>query len=354
MRPRARPGTPPSPTGARCQAIRTRCSTARSRSTSPRSRRRSPGAPAPSMWSASTGASPIPATVHDASGATRCRRRSTTWTSSRRADRGHAGRLGVHRLLHQQPHLGPARRRRGGERAQGGADRAGLDRAGLRERQAPGGGRGARPGVQVGRLRVARARLLDVPRHEQRDACRRASAASRPRTATSSAARGRAHARIWPAPPWPRPRRSAGTSSTCASWRHRKLPIMDPLTKLVGPAAPMLIDNVNTDTIAPMFTPATAGQPRALRAVAGRVGASIVRQLALRRAGPRTPGLCAQSRAIPVGEISDWRREFRLRLLARYGAQNAERLWHPVRRGAELRRHISRQLLQNWHTSDGS
>ena len=38
---------------------------------------------------------------------------------------------------------------------------------------------------------------------------------------------------------------------------------MEPLTTLVGPAAPMLMPNINTDAIAPMFTPATAGQPRA-------------------------------------------------------------------------------------------
>ena len=42
---------------------------------------------------------------------------------ARRADRGHAGRLGLHRLLHQQPHLRPARSGRGGEGAQGGRKR---------------------------------------------------------------------------------------------------------------------------------------------------------------------------------------------------------------------------------------
>ena len=37
---------------------------------------------------------------------------------------------------------------------------------------------------------------------------------------------------------------------------------MEPLKTLDGPAAPMLIPNINTDAIAPMFTPGTAGQPR--------------------------------------------------------------------------------------------
>lgn len=39
---------------------------------------------------------------------------------------------------------------------------------------------------------------------------------------------------------------------------------MNALTTLIGPAAPLLIANINTDTIAPMYTPATAGQPQSL------------------------------------------------------------------------------------------
>jgi 3-isopropylmalate/(R)-2-methylmalate dehydratase small subunit len=38
---------------------------------------------------------------------------------------------------------------------------------------------------------------------------------------------------------------------------------MEALTTLIGPAAPMLVPDINTDAIAPMYTPATAGQPRA-------------------------------------------------------------------------------------------
>ena len=38
---------------------------------------------------------------------------------------------------------------------------------------------------------------------------------------------------------------------------------MSALTILSGPAAPLMIDNINTDMIAPMYTPGTAGQPRA-------------------------------------------------------------------------------------------
>jgi 3-isopropylmalate/(R)-2-methylmalate dehydratase small subunit len=37
---------------------------------------------------------------------------------------------------------------------------------------------------------------------------------------------------------------------------------MPSLTLVAGPAAPMLLPNINTDSIAPFYRPATAGQPR--------------------------------------------------------------------------------------------
>lgn len=39
---------------------------------------------------------------------------------------------------------------------------------------------------------------------------------------------------------------------------------MEPLNQLTGPAAALTADNINTDMIAPMFTPGTAGQPRGM------------------------------------------------------------------------------------------
>jgi 3-isopropylmalate/(R)-2-methylmalate dehydratase small subunit len=38
---------------------------------------------------------------------------------------------------------------------------------------------------------------------------------------------------------------------------------MEPLVTLRGPAAPLMVENINTDMIAPMSTPANAGKPRA-------------------------------------------------------------------------------------------
>src|SRR3972149_6985208 len=73
-------------------------------------------------------------------------------------------------LRHERPPRGPARRGAGGP----GAPRAGarLGRARLGPRQARGRGRGARPRLRPGRLRVARGGLLDVRRHERRDGAR--------------------------------------------------------------------------------------------------------------------------------------------------------------------------------------
>ena len=69
---------------------------------------------------------------------------------------------------------------------------------------------GLRRRLPRGRLRVARRRLLDVPRHEPRHPAARASAAPRPRTATSRDARARAAAPTWSARRWRRRPRSTG------------------------------------------------------------------------------------------------------------------------------------------------
>ena len=82
---------------------------------------------------------------------------------ARRADRRHAGRLGLHRLMHQQPAERSAGRGRDRARPQGCAGRPGLGRAGFGDRQARCGRRRAGQGLYRCRLRMARARMLDVP-----------------------------------------------------------------------------------------------------------------------------------------------------------------------------------------------
>ena len=84
---------------------------------------------------------------------------------------GHAGRRRVHRQLHQRPDRGHPRGRRASRAGrQRGRRRAGDGGAGLRPGEAAGRGRGAGPRAHRRRLRVARGGLLDVPRHEPRQA----------------------------------------------------------------------------------------------------------------------------------------------------------------------------------------
>ena len=99
-----------------------------------------------------------------------------------------------------------------GRKVADGVERDG--RARLPAGQGPGRGRGTRPHLPRGRLRLARGRLLDVPGHEPRHPAARASAAPRPPTATSRAARAAAGAPISSPRRWPPPPPSRGASST--------------------------------------------------------------------------------------------------------------------------------------------
>src|SRR2546425_1244574 len=81
---------------------------------------------------------------------------------------GHANRRRVHRVVHQRTSLGSRRGRACGAGPSCRAARQGARRTGLAGHQSRGGGAGAASGVHRRRLRVARCRLLDVPRHEHR------------------------------------------------------------------------------------------------------------------------------------------------------------------------------------------
>ena len=83
----------------------------------------------------------------------------------RRADRPR-----VHRLVHQRPHRGPARRRRDRARPQGRVERVGHGRAGLRPGEGPGREGRSRQDLPRGGLRMAHPGLLDVPGDERRPA----------------------------------------------------------------------------------------------------------------------------------------------------------------------------------------
>src|SRR5690606_14656673 len=75
------------------------------------------------------------------------------------------------------------------------------------------------------------------------------SAAPRPRTAISKARRGRAGARTWSAPPWPRRPPWPATSSTSAISAESL--IMQAFTTHEGLVAPLDRENVDTDLIIP-------------------------------------------------------------------------------------------------------
>jgi homoaconitase/3-isopropylmalate dehydratase large subunit len=88
-----------------------------------------------------------------------------------RAGHGDAGRRhrqGLHRLVHQRPHRGSARGGEGRRGAAGGVRCLCDDRARLGSGQTPGRGRGARQDIRSGRLRLARAGMLDVSGDERR------------------------------------------------------------------------------------------------------------------------------------------------------------------------------------------
>ena len=85
-------------------------------------------------------------------------------------DHGHRHRPRLHRLLHQRPHRGSARRGDDRQRPQGQRARQRHGRAGLGPGQGAGRGRGSRQDLPRRGLRVARARLLDVPCDEPRQA----------------------------------------------------------------------------------------------------------------------------------------------------------------------------------------
>ena len=87
----------------------------------------------------------------------------------RHADARHQGRHRLRRLVHQRPDRGPARSPPRSSRAARRRHPA-ARRARLGAGAAAGRGRGPRQGLQGGRRRVARRRLLDVPGHEPRPA----------------------------------------------------------------------------------------------------------------------------------------------------------------------------------------
>ncbi len=165
----------------------------------------------------------------------------------------HRHRPGLHRIVHQRAHRGPARCRRGPRRAarQG----AGPHLSRLDAGQAPGGGGGARPNLPRGRPRMGGRRVLDVRGDERR------------RRAAGRALRQH-HQPQLPRPPGAgiaHPPDVAGDGRRRRGCRlpHRRSPdagraagpgapgVMQPFVAVTSRAVPLDIANVDTDQIIP-------------------------------------------------------------------------------------------------------
>ena len=260
-------------------------------------------------------ATPMPASGR------RWRRRSTIWACTPGAPiAGTPSRLGVHRLLHQQPPVRSARRRRRSRRAA-------RSRAHVRAWVVPGSenvkragrGRRPRPHLPRRRLRMARARLLDVPRRQRRHGAAAASArvstsnrnfvgrqgpGARTHLASPAMAAAAAHRR---------PHHRRAQAGGAEPWKHSPCSTPSPRR--------CCAQNVDTDIII-----------RIERLVgdvgAGELGRLRLRALALPARRQRESGLHpATSRAYRGAQILLAGRQFRLRPLARGRGVGAGRAW---------------------------
>ena len=219
-----RPGAPRAPTGSRrstagasCRPTTTPRSTSRGRDRRRRARAAGHLGHEPRDGRAGRGVVPIPATTTTMTSARRSSARSPTWTSSR----------GRRSRTSRSTACSSARAPTRGSRTCGGRGVVAGKRVHPRVRamvvpgsavvKRAGRGRGPRPRLPAGRLRVAPGRLLDVPRHEPGRARPGRALRLDLEPQLRGAARAGAAGRTSSARRWPPPRRSRATSSTSAS-----------------------------------------------------------------------------------------------------------------------------------------
>ena len=173
------------------------------------------------------------------------------------ADARHHGRHGLRRLLHQRPHRGPARRRRGPPGPHGRRRRRGCSscpgRCGcVSQAEAEGLDEVF---IEAG-AEWRRRRLLDVPGHEPRPAgARRAQRLDVQPQLRGPAGQGRSHAPRLPAgrrrDRRRRPPRRRPPTSTADAAVDARGPAMEKFTVHTGTALPLRRSNVDTDQIIP-------------------------------------------------------------------------------------------------------
>ena len=116
---------------------------------------------------------------------------------------------------------------------------------------------------------------------------------------------------------------------------------MTPLVTLSGPAAPFLIDNVNTDMIAPMYRPAQAGVLRGLAVKREDLAGMLFAGLRYDTQDREISDFVLNRRAVSQRAFSPRRCQLRLWVIARYRRVDALRLRHPLRDRTELWRNLS-------------
>ena len=112
----------------------------------------------------------------------------------------------------------------------------------------------------------------------------------------------------------------------------RKLKCMDKFTTLTGVAAPMPIDNIDTDMIIPKQYLKTIKRTG--------LGAGLFAEMRYREDGSENPDFVLNKPAYRKATIIVAGRQFRLRLLAGTRALGAARFRRPLRDRDRLRRHF--------------